>query len=264
PTRSGSRSATATSSRRCSPTPSGWRSTTSSGSTSTRRRSRWWCAVASARSCSASTRWPAISGGCVARRRTPPSAARRAGRPTPRRRDRPSPTATAVTSMVPMAPTVHGFDWPDRFVTGTLGEPGSRTFYLQAQEGKRLLSVALEKQQSAALADGVDTVLDRLMAEDGNPFGIPESAPEGLEDDDPLAEPVEERFRVGEMRLGWDATTSQVVIEALPLPLPLDEDGEVVDAEPEEVLVVRLPVGAARAFAARTRSVVAQGRPICP
>lgn len=167
-----------------------------------------------------------------------------------------------------MAATVHGFDWPDRFVTGTLGDPGSRTFFLQAQEGKRLVSVALEKQQSAALADGVDAVLDRLMAEDGNPYSIPDAAPDGLADDHPLVEPVSERFRVGEMRLGWDSTTSQVVIEALPL-VPEDEDRQVLDdddpeREPEEVLVVRLPVGAARAFAARTRTIVAQGRPICP
>lgn len=161
-----------------------------------------------------------------------------------------------------MAVTVHGFDWPDRFVTGTIGDPGSRTFYLQAQQGKRLLSVSLEKQQSAALADGVDAVLDRLMAEEGNPYSIPEEAPEGLADDGPLADPVDEVFRVGEMRLGWDSTTSQVVIEALPL--TLDEEGEVVDVEPEELLVVRLPVGAARAFASQTRGVVAQGRPICP
>lgn len=162
-----------------------------------------------------------------------------------------------------MAAIVHGFDWPDRFVTGTVGEPGSRTFYLQAQEGKRLVSVALEKQQSAALADGVDAVLDQLMAEDGNRYSVPDSAPAGLADEEPLAQPVEEEFRVGEMRLAWDAVTGQVVIQAARL--LLDEDGTVVEeAEPTEVLVVRLPVGAARAFAARTRTIVTQGRPLCP
>jgi uncharacterized repeat protein (TIGR03847 family) len=162
-----------------------------------------------------------------------------------------------------MAAIVHGFDWPDRFVTGTVGEPGARTFYLQAQEGKRVVSVALEKQQSAALADGVDAVLDQLMAEDGNRYSIPDAAPEGLADDDPLTEPVDEEFRVGEMRLAWDAATAQVVIQASRL--LLDEEGTVVEEEePAEVLVVRLPVGAARAFAARTRTVVIQGRPLCP
>lgn len=162
-----------------------------------------------------------------------------------------------------MVPIVHGFDWPDRFVAGTLGEPGERTFYLQARDGDRLVSVALEKQQSAALADGVDAVLDQLMGEDGNRWSIPSNAPDGLDDDDPLQEPVEEQFRVGEMRLAWDPATAQVVIQAVAL--QADDEGALVEAEePEELLVVRIPVGAARAFAARTRTIVAQGRPICP
>ena len=58
-----------------------------------------------------------------------------------------------------MAPIVHGFDWPDRLVVGTVGQPGERTFYLQARAGKQLVSVAMEKQQSAALADGIDALL---------------------------------------------------------------------------------------------------------
>ena len=164
-----------------------------------------------------------------------------------------------------MAAIVHGFDWPDRFVTGTVGEPGARTFYLQAQEGKRLVSVALEKQQSAALADGVDAVLDQLMAEDGNPYSIPTRAPDGLADDEPLAQPVTEQFRVGDMRLAWDPSTHQVVIQAARLQLDEEEQEPVpVDPEDEETFVVRIPVGAARAFAARTRSIVGQGRALCP
>lgn len=174
-----------------------------------------------------------------------------------------------------MAALVHGFDWPDRFVTGTVGEPGARTFYLQAEEGRRVVSVALEKQQSAALADGVDAVLDQLMA-DGNPYGIPAQAPAGLADDGPLTEPVEELFRVGDMRLSWDASTHQIVVQAMRLRTDeeektLAEAGELAalaglaGEEPvEEMFVVRIPVGAARAFAARTRSVIAQGRPLCP
>ena len=43
-----------------------------------------------------------------------------------------------------MPTIVHGFDWPDRVVIGTVGQPGSRTFYLQARAGARIVSVALE------------------------------------------------------------------------------------------------------------------------
>ena len=59
-------------------------------------------------------------------------------------------------------PVVHRFDPPERFVAGTVGEPGQRTFFLQAREGTRLVSVALEKQQVEALAERVDEVLEKV------------------------------------------------------------------------------------------------------
>lgn len=170
-----------------------------------------------------------------------------------------------------MPPLVHGFDWPDRLVVGTVGQPGSRTFFLQARTGKELLSIALEKEQSAALAERIDEVLDELMAEDGNPFSIPSITPEGLVDNDPLEQPVAEQFRAGAMGLGWDPSTAQIVIEAFPIvEVEIDADAfeqadEIeIEVEPEEVLLVRIPVGTARAFAKRTREIVGAGRPLCP
>jgi uncharacterized repeat protein (TIGR03847 family) len=132
--------------------------------------------------------------------------------------------------------------------------------------GSELVSVALEKQQSAILAERIDEVLDELMAEDGNPFSIPPAAPDGLIDNEPLDQPVEEQFRAGAVGLGWDPSTAQIVIEAFPLvDLPEGADeAELIEIEPEEVLVVRIPVGSARAFSRRTRDVVLAGRPICP
>ena len=166
-----------------------------------------------------------------------------------------------------MAPTIHEFDWPDRLVVGTVGEPGSRTFYLQARTGARMVSIALEKEQSGALAERIEEVLDELMAEDGNPFSVPAITPEGLVDNDPLDQPVEEQFRAGSMSLGWDPSTRQIVIEAFPILEVDEEDLETLDldeVEPDEVLLVRLPVGSARAFTKRTREVVGAGRPLCP
>lgn len=159
---------------------------------------------------------------------------------------------------------VHRFDWPDRFVVGTVGQPGSRTFYLQARTGKEIVSVALEKEESATLAEGVDKVLDELMSTDGNPFSVPAQTPEELIDREALDQPVTEQFRVGALSLGWDPSTAQIVIEAEPAVEVDAETLEPVEAEAEEVLVVRIPVGAARAFAHRTREVVRSGRPICP
>ena len=116
-----------------------------------------------------------------------------------------------------MPALVHQFDWPDRVVVGTVGRPGSRTFYLQVRDGARSASVALEKEQSAVLAEKIDEILDALMADDGNRFSVPAATPAELVDNDPLDQPVEEQFRAGLLRLGWDPSTAQVVVEAFPL-----------------------------------------------
>lgn len=165
-----------------------------------------------------------------------------------------------------MPTIVHRFDWPDRIVVGTVGEPGARSFYLQARAGARIASVALEKEQSALLAAKIEKILDELMGLEGNPASVPAATPIELVDNDPLEQPVEPEFRTGTMSLGWDPSTAQIVIEAY----PLEESDEQVDpvtaepVEPAEVLLVRLPVGTARAFAKRTLEVVSSGRPICP
>ena len=58
---------------------------------------------------------------------------------------------------------VHLFERPTRFVAGTVGQPGDRTFYLQASdEAGRTVSVALEKTQVQVLADRMDDLLDEI------------------------------------------------------------------------------------------------------
>ncbi|MET3206065.1 UNVERIFIED_ORG: putative repeat protein (TIGR03847 family) [Arthrobacter sp. UYEF13] len=166
-----------------------------------------------------------------------------------------------------MPTRVHEFAWPDRVVVGTIGLPGARTFYLQVRAGTQITSVALEKQQSALLAEKVDELLDQLLAVEGNPHSIPTSTPIELVDNDQL-EAVTEQFRTGAMSLGWDPATAQVVIEAYPItdvdPDGNDESLDKDDADVPEMLLVRMPVGTARAFAKRTREVVGAGRPACP
>ena len=67
------------------------------------------------------------------------------------------------------------------------------------------------------------------------------------------------------MSLGWDPTTAQVVIEAYPITdAQAESDAPDDDAEVSEMLLVRMPVGTARAFAKRTLEVVGAGRPACP
>ena len=165
-------------------------------------------------------------------------------------------------------PVIHEFDPPERFVAGTVGEPGARTFFLQARSGPRTVSVALEKQQVAVLAERIDELLDEVMASTGNDTLIPAVAPVGLEDSDPLEQPIDEQFRAGTMTLSWDPGIARIVIEVFPLTdaAAEEQEPEEVDdeAEPAEVFRVRLEAGPARAFVKRAELVIEAGRPDCP
>jgi uncharacterized repeat protein (TIGR03847 family) len=166
-------------------------------------------------------------------------------------------------------PVIHRYDPPERFVAGTVGPPGQRTFFLQARAGTRVTSVSLEKQQVIALAQRVDELLDEVMrAADDDPV-VPALAPRDLTDDHPLEQPIVEEFRAGTMTLSWDAEDDRVVVEVFPfteeaLIHPDQPEEEIEEPEPEEILLVRLPAGLARAFCERAEKVIAAGRAACP
>jgi uncharacterized repeat protein (TIGR03847 family) len=168
-----------------------------------------------------------------------------------------------------MATVIHAFDPPERFVAGTVGPPGQRTFFLQARTGARVTSIALEKQQVQVLAERIDELLDELLrVAEGDP-AIPAVTPVGLEDADPLEQPIVEEFRAGTMTLSWDAEDERVVVEVFPyteesVVEPGTPEEEIDEPEPEEMLLVRMPAGAARAFSQRAQAVVGAGRAQCP
>src|SRR3954468_14860489 len=156
-------------------------------------------------------------------------------------------------------PVIHEFDPPERFVAGTVGEPGGRTFFLQARSGPRVVSVALEKQQVAVLGERIDELLDEVMTSTGNETLIPAVAPLGLEDSAPLEQPIDEQFRAGTMTLSWDPDLSRIVIEVFPLIDTADDDEAEDEPEPDEVVLVRLEAGPARAFVRRAELVISAG-----
>ena len=163
-----------------------------------------------------------------------------------------------------MSRVIHVFRKPDRFVAGTVGEPGDRTFYLQATEDVRTISVTIEKQQVVVLAERLGALLEEVASRFG--ADVPDEAPDDEVDTDPLAVPVEEEFRVGTMGLGWDAESSAVVVELLAITEgEIDETVVLDDTEegPDAVRVFLTPV-AARAFAERADRVVNAGRKPCP
>src|SRR6188472_2370351 len=103
------------------------------------------------------------------------------------------------------------FEDPDRFVTGTVGRPGSRTFFLQAIQGGRIASVALEKVQVAVLADRIAAILAEL--ERRGIEGTTDIVSTG-DDDRPLDEPLREEFRVGTLTISWDNEEAELLVEA--------------------------------------------------
>jgi uncharacterized repeat protein (TIGR03847 family) len=160
------------------------------------------------------------------------------------------------------------FDPPDRFVAGTVGDPGQRTFFLQARGAGQLTSVALEKQQVAALAERVEDLLDDVLRRSGGTEPVPAVAPAELEDVEPLDQPIVEEFRVGTLALGWDPDDARLIVEAHARGEEDDDDETAVpddDAtEGPDLLRVRLTGAMARAFAKRALALVAAGRPPCP
>jgi uncharacterized repeat protein (TIGR03847 family) len=173
-----------------------------------------------------------------------------------------------------MSILVHNFEKPDRFVVGTVGSPGQRTFFLQAKDGPRVTSVALEKQQVAILAERIDLLLDEALRRSGGDSAIPAVAPAGVGDGRPLDQPIVEEFRVGTITLSWDAEDGSVVIELFPVSEESatesvdDEDVAEADApvevvEADEMVVVKLDPAYARSFVRRAQSVVSAGRPPC-
>ena len=179
-----------------------------------------------------------------------------------------------------MTHQVHSFEPPERFVAGTVGEPGDRTFFLQARGGGRVITVALEKVQVSLLAEK----LEELLLEANKRFGVslPEAPMMSGHDNEPLDTPVDEEFRVGTLGLAFDVDSGTVVIEAIeageaeveielgpeaPEDIADDDEDEEDDDEPDDDLDrlrVRLSPEATRAFIDRARRVVAAGRPPCP
>jgi uncharacterized repeat protein (TIGR03847 family) len=182
----------------------------------------------------------------------------------------------------------HIFDFgvPDRFVTGTVGQPGHRTFFLQARKGSALVSVVLEKVQVQVLAERLALLLAEVARRGAQ---VPEALAPSDDDTAPLGEPLVEAFRVGTLTLGWDPQREQVVIEARAQE-EADEDEDASDDDEDEedegedderdepatlefddsdpdgpdLVRVRLTPLAARAFAERALRTVAAGRPPCP
>jgi uncharacterized repeat protein (TIGR03847 family) len=148
----------------------------------------------------------------------------------------------------------YDFDPVDRITTGAIGQPGHRTFYLQARRGSELISLVVEKEQVSALAEAVEQLLENLT--ERNPL-LSTSEDLLTFNNMLLEEPLEEAFRVGQLGLGYDETRDLLVIIAQEL-----GSGQ----EDEQMDVVRLTMSReqARALAREGAEIVTKGRQRCP
>ncbi len=163
-----------------------------------------------------------------------------------------------------MSRVIHIFRTPDRFVAGTVGEPGDRTFYLQAADEDKVISVALEKEQVVVLTERLSALLDEVVRRLG--ADAPAEPDELVVDTEPLRSPVEQEFRVGTMGLGWDVESRAIVVELLAVSEQEIDESVVLDDTDEGPDAVRvfLSLEQARAFAVRAARVISAGRRPCP
>ena len=146
-----------------------------------------------------------------------------------------------------------------RLTADAVGEPGQRTFYLQAASGADQVTLLVENEQVRRLAENLETWLPELAA--GRPED-PAEAAAAEAGELALAEPLEPDFRVGQLSLSYDAERDRVLVVATELQAE-DEDDPLELPDPLEVrlLVTRAQL---RVLARHGAEVVARGRPLCP
>ena len=146
----------------------------------------------------------------------------------------------------------HEFTTPERFVAGTVGEPGERAFYLQIRTSSRLFSVAVEKAQVQAMSSRLEVMIAEIRK--SNTSMMIDKLPT---DDAPLESPIDAEFQIGAMSLAWDDDSKLICVELF----ELEDDEE--DSE-GEVVVINISLAMAAAFSVRSKAVVNAGRLPCP
>lgn len=172
-----------------------------------------------------------------------------------------------------MARIIIDFENVDRFVIGTVGEPGERAFYLQAKHGSRLVTIAIEKAQASALVERLQILLKEIRKSRNSGFDQSNSTER---DDLPLEMPISEDFRAGVMAITWLNQEAKVMIEtqAITEQITIDsDDNQDEDTDPKlipdddldgpDLLRVRLSIQQIKEFILRTSAVVGAGRQPC-
>ena len=155
------------------------------------------------------------------------------------------------------------FAEPDVVVPGAVGQPGRRTFFLQARQGSVTASFKVEKQQVAALCEYLGGILADLP-----PIGGPDLAAPV-----PALEPDSLTWVVGRLAVAYEEADDRIVVVAEEFLDIADDDLEALDLDdPATLLAAGYDPATARfsltraqvaAFIAVGEDLVRSGRPPC-
>ncbi len=113
----------------------------------------------------------------------------------------------------------------DRITAGAVGEPGERTFFLQAREGDRSITILVEKEQVELLGTSILEILATVGRETGEG---PPSDELGLEP------PLEPLWRAGRLSIGYAEERDLMLLEIEELVEPEDEPEDEPNVEEDE------------------------------
>ena len=153
-----------------------------------------------------------------------------------------------------MAGTLIEINPVTRITTGYIGQPGQRVFYLQAQKGREVVTLLIEKQQVEALAHGIEQFLQELQEKFPS---LEEASADYVSSAMTLQVPVDPAFRIGQLGLGYDQDRDLLVLVAQEV---VPEGRQAEDASVARFFATRAQM---RALSHYGLELVKQGRPIC-
>lgn len=147
---------------------------------------------------------------------------------------------------------------PDIFTADYVGQPGQRSFFLQARSSETTYSFALEKQQVAVLAEKLRELLLLVDTEDTIKTAPPERDPALA-----LQQPLEPEWRVGTMGLAYEESPDRVIVLAQPVVPETAETEEIEEPDEDDGIRFLLRRDQARSFVLHVGAIVEEGRPTC-
>lgn len=149
--------------------------------------------------------------------------------------------------------TSFNLDPVSRITAGAVGEPGNRTFFIQARKDDVLVTLVAEKQQVQVLATTLTQLLESLGPD-------PDDAGDAIDMD--LEDPLLPEWRIGPMAIEVEEDTGLFVFLAEEAVVPADEEeeGTAIEGARARFVATRAQM---KALADHAEEVCSAGRPRC-